>query len=244
VNRLQGKTALVTGASKGIGRATIEALAREGAAVVINFQTSDRAATEIAAAIETTGGKAWTVQADVSQPREIVRLFDEAEQLAGSLDIVVTNAGTYWQGALVDVTEAQFDEMFGLNAKGTFFALQQAARRVADGGRIINISTGATALFSPGIGLYCASKAPGEQITRTLSRELGRRRITVNSVSPGLTDTEMLPDDPEFVAIASGMSPFGRLGQPQEIADAVVFLASPEAGWITGQNLQVGGGII
>ena len=238
---LQGKTALVTGSSRGIGRAIAEGLASKGAAVVVNYVGNHEAVDEVMAAIAGKGGKAVAIQADMSSVSDIRRLFDETESAFGAIDIVVANVGVAVIKPLTEATEADFDHVFGTNAKGTFFVLQEAARRVRDGGRIIAVSTGGTKMFFTQTALYLGSKGAVEQFVRVLSRELGPRGITVNTLSPGYTDTDLLPDRDRIVA--AGMSPFGRIGATRDVADVAVFLASDEARWLTGENIQAGGGV-
>jgi 3-oxoacyl-[acyl-carrier protein] reductase len=241
---LVGKVAVVTGSSRGIGRAIAERLGREGASVVVNYRENAAQAQAAVAAISAAGGGAIAVQADLAVVAEVRRLFGTAVAQFGRLDIVVTNAGTARWGAVADVSEADYDAVFQLNAKGTFFALQEAARHIADGGRIVNVTSSATAMSIPGLALYVGSKAVGEQFARTLAKELGPRGVTVNSISPGFTETDMLPEDPAYRAMAAEMSFLGRIGQPDDIADVVAFLVSDEARWITGQNIQAGGGVV
>ncbi|MES0051035.1 MULTISPECIES: SDR family oxidoreductase [unclassified Mesorhizobium] len=238
---LQGKTALVTGSSRGIGRVIAEGLASKGAAVVVNYVGNHEAADEVVAAIAGRRGKAIAVQADISSVSDIHRLFDEAESEFGAIDIVVANVGVAVIKPLTEATEADFDHVFGTNAKGTFFVLQEAARRVRNGGRIIAVSTGGTKMFFTQTALYLGSKGAVEQFVRVLSRELGPRGITVNALSPGFTDTDLLLERDR--AVAAGMSPFGRIGAPRDVADVAVFLASDEARWLTGENIQAGGGV-
>lgn len=238
---LQGKTAIVTGSSRGIGRAIAEGLAANGAAVVVNYVGNRNAAGEVVAAITGKGGKALAVQADVSAPGDVRRLFDEAEAKLGPIDIVVANVGVAVIKPFVEATETDFDFVFGTNARGTFFTMQEAAKRVRDGGRIIAVSTGGTRMFFAHTALYLGSKGAVEQFVRVLSRELGPRNITVNALSPGFTDTDLLPERDR--AVAAGMSPFGRIGAPRDVADVAVFLASYEARWLTGENIQAGGGV-
>jgi 3-oxoacyl-[acyl-carrier protein] reductase len=243
---LQGKVALVTGASRGIGRAIAQRLSQHGAAVVVNYAGSKAQAEETVAGIEQAGGRALVVQADVSQARDVERLFDATLQHFGKLDILVNNAGIILYKLLVDVTEAEFDRLFAVNVKGTFFACQQAARRMTDGGRIVNFSSSLTALMLPTYAAYVATKGAVEQLTRVLAKELGSRRITVNVVSPGPTDTELFGEgktEAEKQRFGQ-MTALGRLGQPQDIADVVALLVSDDAHWITGQNLRANGGII
>ena len=173
-----------------------------------------------------------------------VRVTSGAGGSSHPLDIAVTNAGVARWGPVAEIGEDDFDAVFQLNAKGTFFALAEAARRISDGGRIINVTSSATAMSIPGLALYVGSKAAGEQFAKTLARELGPRRVTVNNISPGFTETDMLPADPGYRSMAAGMSPLGRLGQVDDIADVVAFLVSDDARWITGQNIQAGGGVV
>ncbi|PBB68850.1 3-ketoacyl-ACP reductase [Mesorhizobium sp. WSM4312] len=238
---LHGKTAIVTGSSRGIGRAIAEGLAAQGAAVVVNYVGNRKAADEVVAGIASKGGKAIALQADISSVSDVRRLFDETESRLGAIDIVVANVGVAVIKPLTEVTEADFDQVFGTNAKGTFFTLQEAARRVRDGGRIIAVSTGGTKMFFTQTALYLGSKGAVEQFVRVLSRELGPRGITVNALSPGFTDTDLLPERDR--AVAAGMSPFGRIGAPRDVADVAVFLASDDARWLTGENIQAGGGV-
>ena len=240
---LEGRTALVTGSSRGIGRAIAERLAANGAAVVINYAGSRQSAQEAVKDVVAKGGKAAAIQADVSKPAEVHRLFNEAEKALGALDIVVANAGVYLSKPLAESTEDDYDHVFDVNTKGVFFTLQEAARRVRDGGRIIVISSGGTKLPFPNASLYLGSKGAIEQFVRSLSRELGPRNITVNTLSPGFTDTDMLSND-QVKAFGASLSAFNRVGTPEEVADVSVFLASGAARWVTGQNLQAGGGVV
>ncbi|HKW28313.1 MAG TPA: SDR family oxidoreductase [Verrucomicrobiae bacterium] len=244
-NSLKGKVALVTGASRGIGRAIAERLSRDGAAVAVNYASNAGEARKVVAQIEASGGKAFAIQADVGRVPEIVRLFDETIARFGKLDILVNNAGIMPVKLVSAVTEAEFDRIFAVNVKGTFFACQQAATRLAEGGRIINMSSSTTARMMPNYGAYVATKGAVEQLTRSLAGELGPRRITVNIISPGPTDTELFNagKTPEQIQQFARASAFGRLGQPMEIAEMVAFLAGEAAGWVTGQNIRVNGGI-
>ncbi len=238
---LKGKTAIVTGGSRGIGRAIAEKLAERGAAVVVNYTASSAAAGKVAQAITKAGGKAIAVQADVAKAADVKRLFAETEKAFGKPAIVVANAGVFAQKAVADSTDEDFDNIFNINARGAFFTLREAARQVQDGGRIVAISTGGTKLFIAGAAAYLGSKGALEQFVRTLAYELAQRQITVNAVSPGYTETDMLPD--QFRDYAAASSPFKRIGTAQEVADVVAFLAGPEAGWVTGQIVQAGGGV-
>lgn len=240
----QKKSALVTGSSRGIGRAIAERLAADGAAVVINYARSPQQAEETVNGIIARGGIATAIQADVSNPAEVRRLFDEAEKAVGSLDIVVANAGVFLRRPLAESTEEDYEHVFNTNTKGVFFTLREAARRVNENGRIVAVSTGGTKMQFPDASLYLGSKGAIEQFARSLSRELGPRFITVNVLSPGFTETDMLPDDQQFRTLGASLSPFNRIGTSQDVADVAAFLASDGARWITGQNLQAGGGVV
>jgi 3-oxoacyl-[acyl-carrier protein] reductase len=239
---LKGKTALVTGGSRGIGRAVNQRLAADGAVVVINYARNEQLAQKVVNAIAMTGGKAIAIQADLSKPAGIRRLFSESEKAIGGLDIVVANAGVHIEKPLIENTEADYDYIFDINTKGVFFTLQEAARRVRDGGRIIVVSTGGTKMHFPNMSLYLGSKGAIEQFARSLSVELGPRNVTVNLLSPGFTATDMLPE--QYREYGASLSPFKRVGVPEDVADVATFLASGAARWVTGQNLQAGGGVV
>ncbi len=241
---LTGKVAIVTGGSQGIGRAIAIALAQNGASVVVNYAHSADKAQAVVSEIEGKAGEALAVQADMSQAADIRRLFQETCDRFGQPDILVNNAGVAIYKPLAEATEEDFDSTFALNTRGTFFALQEATRRMANNGRIVSISTGATILGSPGGSFYAGSKAAVEQFSKALAKEIGDRGITVNVVSPGFTDTEMLAKNPQYKEMGAKMSPLGRLGQPSDIADVVVFLVSEQGRWITGQNIEAGGGVV
>ncbi len=246
---LEGRTALVTGSSRGIGRAIAERLAANGAAVIINYTRQAKPAQEIVKNIVGKGGKSVAIQADVAKPAEVKRLFDEAEKALGRLDIVVANAGVFLGKPLIESTEEDYDYVFNINTRGAFFTLQEAAKRVRDGGRIIVVSTGGTNMFFANASLYLGSKGAIEQFGRALSRELGPRNVTVNILSPGFTDTDMFNQaageiDGEQIRAGASLSPFNRIGSSEEVADVAAFLASDAARWVTGQNVQAGGGVV
>jgi 3-oxoacyl-[acyl-carrier protein] reductase len=240
---LAGKVAIVTGASRGIGQAIAQRLAHDGAVVVVNYVQGKEQAEAVVRSIETSGGKAIAIQADLGNLADIQRLFEQTIGHCGRLDILVNNAGVILSNPIAVATEAEFDRVFAVNTKGAFFAMQEATKHLQDGGRIISISTSLTTNSRPTRGIYVASKAAVEQFTTTLAKELGGRGITVNTVSPGAVETEMtagLP--PEMKQMIIQNTPLGRFGQPQDIANVVAFLASEDGRWLTGQNLQATGG--
>jgi 3-oxoacyl-[acyl-carrier protein] reductase len=232
MGHLTGKIAVVTGASNGIGRAIAERLAAEGATVVVNYNKSADKAKAVVAGIEAKGGKAVAVR----------RLVKEAMAKFGQLDILVNNAGLFFPKPLIETTEEEFDRIFALNAKGPYFAMQEAAKVITDGGRIVNISTYGTHVGFPGATAHLGSKGALEQYTKGLAHELAPRGVTVNTVSPGLTETHMMSDS--FRQVGIQLSPFKRIGVPKDIADVVAFVVSEEARWLTGQNLHAGGGVV
>ncbi|MDK2742488.1 MAG: glucose 1-dehydrogenase [Nitrospira sp.] len=239
---LSGKVAIVTGASNGIGRAVAERLADDGAIVVVNYVRSSEKAQQVVTGIQGKGGKALAVQADMSQVADARRLVVDTVKQFNRLDILVNNAGKFMPKSLEETTEADFDGVIALNAKGPYFAMQEAARVLKDGGRIVNISTGGTHLHFPGATAYLGSKAALEQYTKGLAQELASKGVTVNTVSPGFTETGMMTD--EYRQIGIQLSPLKRLGTPKDIADVVAFIVSEEARWITGQTIHAGGGIV
>jgi len=243
---LSGKIALVTGSSRGIGRAMVERLSRDGAAVAINYLRDSNNAGDVVAAIASEGGKAVALQADISKLEEIQRLFEQTFAHFGHLDILVNNAGIRISKNAADIQEEEFDRLFAINVKGPFFACQLAARRLSDGGRIINVSSAVTRMMLPGYSIYAASKAAVDQITRILAKELGERNITVNAVAPGSVDTALFRDGKtrEQIQQIAQMTALGRIGHVRDIADVVAFLASNDARWISGQTIHINGGYI
>lgn len=237
-----GKVAIVTGSSSGIGQAIAERLAEDGAIVVVNFGTNAEKARHVVTGIQAKGGKAVAVQSDMSQVAEARRLVIETVKQFGRLDILINNAGRFMPKPLLDTTEADFDQLIALNAKGPYFAMQEAVKILKEGGRIVNISTEGTHLSFPGATAYLGSKAALEQYTKGLAQELAPRGITVNTVSPGFTETGMMTDQLRQIGIQ--MSPLKRLGLPNDIADVVAFIVSEEARWLTGQNIHAGGGMV
>jgi 3-oxoacyl-[acyl-carrier protein] reductase len=241
---LHGRVALITGSSRGIGRATALRLARDGAAVVVNYQSNEAAARDVVTDIGQSGGRAVAVRADLAVPADITRLFQEAAAAFGGLDIVVNNAGMRGYGPISDFPVEELDRLLATNVKGTFLAMQQAARFVRDGGRIINISTGNTKEPNPRVAAYAGSKAAVEYFGLALARELGPRQITVNNVLPGLTDTDGLSAEFRANTALLERTPLGRLGRAEDIADVVAFLAGDDARWVTGQTIAAAGGLV
>lgn len=243
---LTGRNAVVTGGSRGIGRAIVERLCRDGAHVVFNYATDDDAAADVVEAVRDGGGTAHAVRVDLADPDGPGRLMETAEARLGALDVLVNNAGVCPTPSFVaDTDPAVFDHVMAVNTRPVFMTIRHAARRMRDGGRIVNISTANTVRPGPGIAAYAASKGAVEQLTAVAAHELGARGITVNTVSPGATDTRMLrtANQPQALETVAGMTPLGRLGDPADVADVVAFLAGPDARWITGQNLRATGGL-
>jgi 3-oxoacyl-[acyl-carrier protein] reductase len=246
--KLEGQVAVVTGASKGIGAAIAEHLAAAGAAVVVNYASSKAGAEAVVKGIRQTGGKAIAVQADVSRLEDVRRLFAETRKAFGKLDILVNNAGVYEYSPLETISAEHFHKQFDLNVLGLLWTTQEAVKQfLPSGGSIVNISSVAATQAPPSGSVYSGTKAAVNAITRSLAQELGPRRIRVNAVNPGVVETEGLHStgfaDGEFRKATEAQTPLGRIGQPQDIAPAVVFLASPESSWITGETLYISGGV-
>jgi len=242
---LQDKVAIITGASRGIGAEIAKAIAQAGASVVINYTNNHSAADLIVSEIKNLGGNAIPVRADVSDSVEVRALFDAAITHFGKIDILINNAGTAIFKAIQDTSDEELDHIFAINVKGTFYCLREAATRLSNGGRIINISSSVTRLILPTYGAYAATKGAVEQLTRVFAREMGSRGITVNSISPGPTNTELFLEgkSEETIQRLAAMSALGRIGETEDIAKVILFLASEEAAWVTGQNIGVNGGI-
>jgi 3-oxoacyl-[acyl-carrier protein] reductase len=244
---LNGKVALVTGASKGIGAGIAKALAEQGAAVVVNYASSKEGADRVVAAIVGKGGRAIAVKGDIAKAAEVKELFQETMKAFGTLDVLVNNAGVYSFGPLESATEEEFHRQFNTNVLGLILATQEAVKLFAEkGGSIINIGTAASQTGAPNMVLYLATKSAVDSVTRVLSKELGPRNIRVNSINPGGTETEgvhalgVIGSDFQKQLIAQ--TPLGRFGQPEDIAHIAVFLASDVSGWLTGEILHASGG--
>ncbi|MDR7172570.1 3-oxoacyl-[acyl-carrier protein] reductase [Nocardia kruczakiae] len=238
------RTALVTGSSRGIGRAIAVRLAAPDTTVVVNYRTDADAAARTAEQINQRGGRAITIAGDVADPEQLRTLLDHAERDAGTLDVVVANAGAARFAPVAETTDEDFDAMFATNTRATFQLLRAAATRIRDGGRIVVVSSGVTVTHRPGSGAYAASKAASEALVRVLAREVGHRSVTVNAVRPGPTRTAALTATvtPDALQQTAQTIPLGRIGEPDDIAGIVAFLASPDAAWLTGQLIDAGGG--
>jgi len=240
--RLSGKTAIITGASQGIGLAVARRFFNDGANLVVTYLPEDGQADRVVEQIGATKDRALAIAGDLRQIDFIGNLFDHAERRFGRTDIVAAIAGVNLNRPIVDTTEEDYDRIFAVNTRAVFWIFREAARKVSDGGRIIGISSNMVLQGRAGHALYAGSKAAVEQFVRTLAKELGARGITVNAVAPGPTDTAMVSQLSRETAPA--ITPLGRLGQPADIADVIGFLASEDARWITGQIIGVNGGIV
>jgi 3-oxoacyl-[acyl-carrier protein] reductase len=247
MGKLSGKVAIVTGASKGIGAGIAKALAAEGAAVAVNYSSSRNGADRVVAEIERAGGRAAAIQGDVSQAEDVRRLFQETRDRLGVPDVLVNNAGVFRFHPLEAVTEAEFHRQFNINVLGLILATREAAKHFgSDGGSVINIGSVASEAGPAGSVVYSATKGAVDAVTRVLAKELGPRRIRVNSINPGGVETEgthevgLVGGDFEREMVAR--TPLGRFGQPDDIAPVAVFLASPESGWLTGEVVTASGG--
>jgi 3-oxoacyl-[acyl-carrier protein] reductase len=247
MSKLAGKVAVVTGASKGIGASIAEYLGAEGASVVVNYASSKAGADAVVKRITAKGGKAAAIQADVSKPEDIQRLFAETKSAYGKLDILVNNAGIFEFAPLQGITADHFHRQFNLNVLGLLLTTQEAVKLMdGKGGSVINISSIVGPMPVPGASVYSATKAAVDAITVSLAAELGPRKIRVNSLNPGMVDTEGVRtagmDQGEFRNTIESRTPLGRIAQPEDIARAAVFFASEDAGWVTGQTLILSGG--
>lgn len=245
--KLNGKVALVTGASKGIGAAIAKALAAQGASVVVNYASSRAGADKVVADIEALGGKAVAAGGDVSKASDTTRLVQAAIDAFGRLDILVNNSGVYAFGAIEDITEEEFHRQFNTNVLGLLLMTQAASKHLSEGSSVINISSSVTALTPPSTAIYTGTKGAVDAITSVLAKELAPRKIRVNAINPGYTETEgthssgITGSDMEKTFVA--MTPLGRAGQPDDIADIATFLASDDARWLTGEHLAASGGL-
>ena len=246
--KLEGKVAVVTGASKGIGASIAKALAEEGASVIVNYSSSKQDAERVVAEISARAGRAVAVQGDVSKPADIERLFSTATRSFDRVDILVNNAGTYEFAPLESVTEQHFHKHFDLNVLGLLLATKEAVKHMGpEGGSVINLSSLASSMRMPNSAVYAASKASVEAITGVLAKELGPRKIRVNAISPGMIETEgsraggFVGSD--FQKTVEAQAPLGRMGQPDDIAPTAVYLASPDSKYMTGETLLVSGGL-
>ena len=240
------KVALVTGASRGIGSSVAERLARDGFTLIVNYSENAAPAEALVRKIEQAGGRALAAKADISDASSVRRMFDAAEAAFGGVDVLVNNAGIMTLAPIADADDASFDRHIAVNLKGTFNTLREAAKRLRSGGRIINFSSSVVGMLMPTYGVYAATKAAVEAMTRVLAQEVRGRNITVNAVAPGPTATDLfLKGKPQDVVDRMAKkAPLERLGQPGDIADVVAFLAGPDAAWVNGQVLRVNGGII
>lgn len=241
---LTNKVAIVTGGSRGIGAQISRSLAQAGARVAVNYCSRRDAADKIVADIVAGGGESFAVRGDVSQAAEVRSLFSATEERFGQVHILVNNAGIILYKRVAETTDEELDRIISINMKGVFYTLREAARRLADGGRIINLSTSATRLMLPTYSSYAATKAAVEQFTRIFAKEIGPRGITVNSISPGPTNTELFRagKSEETLQRLAAMAALGRIGEPDDVARVVLFLVSDDARWVTGQNVGVNGG--
>jgi 3-oxoacyl-[acyl-carrier protein] reductase len=245
--KLEGKVAVVTGASKGIGAAIAEQLAAEGAAVVVNYSSSKEGADRVVAEIGRKGGKAIAVQGNVAKQADIQRVMAETKKAFGKVDILVNNAGVYEFLPLENVTPENFHKQFDINVLGLILMSQEAVKQMGPGGAIINISSVASTAGLPQTAVYGGTKAAVDAVTRALAKELGPRKIRVNSINPGMVETEGVHSagiaESDFRKQVEATTPLGRIGQPHDIAPLAVFLASSDAGWITGETFYVSGGL-
>lgn len=248
MNKLTNKVAVVTGASKGIGAGIAKRLAAEGAAVVVNYASSQQDADRVVEEIKDKGGKAVAVQGDVSNASDVQRLFAETKRVFGKLDVLVNNAGVYQFARLAEITEEQFHRQFNTNVLGLILATQQAEKFFGpEGGTVINIGSTASRVTPPESAVYTATKGAVDAVTQVLAKELGPKKIRVNSINPGMVETEGVHAagfiGSDFQKQVEAQAPLGRIGQPSDIAPIAVFLASEDSGWLTGETLLASGGM-
>jgi 3-oxoacyl-[acyl-carrier protein] reductase len=239
-----GRAAVVTGSSRGIGAATALRLARDGFAVTVNCLVNTDLAAEVVAQIEAEGGRAIWLQADVADPAAVAALFDANEEAFGGVDVVVSNAGIMNTAALADFGDAEFDRMIATNLKGSFNTMREGARRVRDGGRIVCLSSTSTLAKRAEQGPYAATKMAQEALAGSLAKEMAGRRISVNAIAPGPTNTTLLGATPEQIAMVGTMIPYGRVGEPEDIANAIAALCAQDGEWINGQLVYANGGFM
>ena len=246
MKELSGKVAIITGASRGIGSSIAKQLSEAGAKVVVNYSSSPEKAAEVVNEIKKNGGEAVAVQADVSKVSDVEKLFSQTIEAFGKVDILINNAGVILYKLLSDVTEADFDRLFEINVKGTYFACQQAMKFMENNGRIVNFSTSVVGSMLPTYSVYAATKGAVEQITRQLAKEFGSKGITINTVAPGPVNTELFTvgKTEQQIDAARKANAFGRLGESEDIANVIGFLVSDKAQWVTGQTLRVNGGVV
>jgi 3-oxoacyl-[acyl-carrier protein] reductase len=248
MNKLSNKVAIVTGASKGIGAGIAKALAAEGASVVVNYSSSKEGADRVVKDIAGKGGKAVAVQGDVSKASDVQRLFAETKKAYGRLDVLVNNAGIYEFAPLGEITEEQFHRQFNTNVLGLILATQEAEKHFgSEGGSVINIGSTASTVTPPTTAVYTATKGAVDAVTHVLAKELGPKKIRVNSINPGMVETEGVQATgilgSEFQKQFEAQTPLGRIGQPGDIAPIAVFLASQDSGWLTGETMLASGGL-
>lgn len=246
MSQVMARTALVTGASHGIGAAIVERLARDGFSVVVNYSGSEQEAHALVGKVAAAGGHATAVKADVTDPGAVAALFDAAEQAFGPVAALVNNAGIMKLSTFAETDDASFDQQVAVNLKGVFNCLREGARRMQEGGRIVSVSSSVVGLYQPAYGVYAATKAGVEAMTHVLAKELGPKGIAVNAIAPGPVATRLFLDgkSEEQVRQVTKMIPMGRLGEPADIADAVAFLCGPDAHWVSGQVIRANGGAV
>ncbi len=248
MGKLQGKVAVVTGASKGIGAGIAKGLAAEGASVVVNYSSSKEGADRVVKEITDKGGKAVAVQGNVAKTADVERIFAEAKKAFGPLDILVNNAGVYEFSSVEEITEEHYNRIFNTNVLGLLLTTKEALKHFnGNGGSIINIGSAVTEVYPPNSAVYTGTKGAVDAITRTLAKELGPKKIRVNSINPGVTETEGVHAagfiGSDFLKQFEAQTPLGRIGQPEDIASVAVFLASPDSAWLTGELLVASGGL-